>query len=294
MNDIVERLPRGARVTIIRLRSLGDCVLTTPAIHLLKSHRPDLHITVLVDDRFRAVFERNPDVDCLASGPVTADLCLNLHGGTRSALLTAASFARFRAGFAHFRLPAIYNVRIPRAQEILGEERTVHTAEHLASAVFYLGVPIREIPTARLFAEPERRRPYVVLHPFASRPDKAWPHERFVQLASILAEDLDPVFLSGPGDDPSPFRDFEVIDKAPLGRVMDTIAGASLFIGNDSGPAHLAAGFGLPVVVLFGPSNPGIWAPWKTAAQVLQDPLGMKAISVGTVLNAANRLKVKS
>jgi heptosyltransferase-3 len=46
----------------------------------------------------------------------------------------------------------MYNVRIPRAQDILGVDRHVHTAEHLASAMFYLGVPRCEIPRARLFA----------------------------------------------------------------------------------------------------------------------------------------------
>ncbi len=47
------------------------------------------------------------------------------------------------------------------------------------------------------------------------------------------------------------------------------MSGASLFVGNDSGPAHMAAAFGVPVVVLFGPSNPVTWAPWRTAAQVM-------------------------
>ena len=49
----LDRLARGSRVLLIRLRSLGDCVLTTPAIHLLKSFRPDLEIGVVVEERFR-------------------------------------------------------------------------------------------------------------------------------------------------------------------------------------------------------------------------------------------------
>src|SRR5258708_37902063 len=80
------------------------------------------------------------------------ELVLNLHGGRRSAQLTLAARARLRAGFGHFRFSAIYNVRIPRAQEILGVERRVHTAEHLASAGFYLGVPLQGIPRAYLHA----------------------------------------------------------------------------------------------------------------------------------------------
>jgi len=60
---LLERLPSGSRIAVIRLRSLGDCVLTTPALALLKTHRPDLRIGAVVEDRFRAVFEGNPQVD---------------------------------------------------------------------------------------------------------------------------------------------------------------------------------------------------------------------------------------
>lgn len=143
-------------MAILRLRSLGDCVLSTPGLEILKRSRPDLRLAVMVEDRFRAVFEGNPDVDEILPPALGAlrrwrpILCLNLHGGGRSAWMTALSEARYRAGFGHFRYQAVYNVRIPRAQEILGVERKVHTAEHLASAVFYLGAPITEIPRAKL------------------------------------------------------------------------------------------------------------------------------------------------
>jgi heptosyltransferase III len=301
MKTILERVPYGARVAIIRLRSLGDCVLTTPALTLLKSHRPDLDVSVIVEDRFRAVFEGNPDVSSIVPPSVRsvancgAGLCLNVHGGTRSALLTVASRAPVRAGFGHYRLPAAYNVRIPRAQQILGEERTVHTAEHLASAMFYLGVPGQEIPRARLFAKPARRsRPYAVLHPFASRADKAWPADRFVEVARDLQSELTPVFLAGPDDDVSPFGEFERLANAPLKDVMSLIAGASLFVGNDSGPAHIAAGFGIPVVVLFGPSDPVIWAPWKTTSRVITNPEGLAAIPASEVLGAVEQMKVRA
>jgi ADP-heptose:LPS heptosyltransferase len=149
---VLEQLPPGARVAVIRLRSLGDCVLTTPALRLLKSARPDLSVAVVVEDRFRAVFSGNPDVERTLPPSIRdlrtfrPDLCLNLHGGTRSARLTALSGAGWRAGFEHFPNRFLYNVRIPKAQEILGVHRKVHTAEHLASAMFFLGVPAGEIP----------------------------------------------------------------------------------------------------------------------------------------------------
>src|SRR3954453_16570342 len=123
METPLERLPSGARVTLIRLRSLGDCVLTTPAIQLLKAFRPDLRISVVVESRFRPIFENNPSIDSLIPAEVSQvartnpQLTLNLHGGTTSIWMTIASRARLRAGFAQFRAQAAYNVRIPRAQE---------------------------------------------------------------------------------------------------------------------------------------------------------------------------------
>src|ERR1700716_4180752 len=109
MQSALERVPNRACVAVIRLRSLGDCVLTTPALEILKTVRPDLRIAVVVEDRFAPIFEGNPDIDEILPPTVRAvtrfhpGLCLNLHGGTRSMLLTGSSAARMRAGFAHFR-----------------------------------------------------------------------------------------------------------------------------------------------------------------------------------------------
>jgi heptosyltransferase-3 len=297
MEPVLERLQPGARIAVIRLRSLGDCVLTTPALHLLKSARPDLCVAVVVEKAFAPIFEGNPDVDRILS-PGTADiarwrpeLVLNLHGGTRSAQLTLAARARLRAGFGHFRFSAIYNIRIPRAQEILGVERKVHTAEHLASAMFYLGVGVREIPRARLFTTTQVRRPVpqVIIHPMASAPEKTWPAENFRAVAEHLKAELEPIFIAGPGDNLDAFADYRCASGLPLSEIKSLLAGASLFIGNDSGPAHMAAAFGVPSVVLFGPSDREVWAPWKTAAAVLKSE-DIRAIEVSKVLQAAHRL----
>lgn len=289
--SVLERLPGGARIAVIRLRSLGDSVLTTPAIALLKAHRPDLSISVIVEPQFAGVFEDNPDVAEIRSTACRADLVLNLHGGTRSIAMTLASRARFRAGFEHHVLAAAYNVKIPRAQVILGVERKVHTAEHLASAIFYLGVPVSEIPRARLYAAPPPdRRPYVVLHPFASALGKTWPADRFVALAEALRNSLEPVFLAGPSDDVSPFSRYEVVQARPLSEVKSLSSGARLFVGNDSGPAHMAAAFGVPVLAMFGSSDPQIWSPWRTKSKVLAPAGGITAISVDDALAAVDTL----
>ncbi|MCC7340546.1 MAG: glycosyltransferase family 9 protein [Bryobacterales bacterium] len=284
MASAMDQLAPGSRVAIIRLRSMGDCVLTTPAIHLLKKHRPDLRIGVVVDDRFRDVYTGNPDVDELFAPSRSVligwrpRLVLNLHGGTRSAWMTALSLAPLRAGFAHFAMQSLYNVRIPRAQQILGEERTVHTAEHVASAMFHLGVPRTEIPRARLSADRlEQHAPYCVIHPQATAAEKIWPAERFLALAGAIRGDLglEPVFLGANDAELVPFEAFRRLSGAPLKEAMSWIQGASLFVGNDSGPAHVAAAFGRPGVVLFGGSDPVVWAPWQCPQlrQIVRTPV---------------------
>jgi len=302
MGHLLDQMPEGARIAVIRLRSLGDCVLTTPALALLKSHRPDLEVGVVVEDRLRAVFEGNPDVDAILAPAIAGllrwrpRLALNLHGGTRSMMLTAASGAAIRTGFGHHSFSWIYSARIPRAQNILGEERPVHTAEHLASAMFWLGVPAVPVPAARLFVRGGAGlRPaaafeaaQAVIHPFASAPEKTWPAEQFLAIAEYLrAGGLDPVFLAGESDDDSAFTGYRILRGASLEEVKNVLATAQLFIGNDSGPAHMAAAFGVPVVALFGPSNPATWSPWRTESRVLTAPESIGQITVEQVKAAA-------
>ena len=298
----LDRVPKGAKVLVVRLRSMGDCVLSTPALDLLKNARPDLVIGVVVEDRFAAVFEGNPSISNLL-GPKYIQvalwhpwLCIDFHGGSRSQMLTLASLARIKAGFEHHHRSAIYDVRIPRAQEILGAERTVHTAEHLATAMFYLGVPFGEVPPARLFAgRLPAERPYAVIHPTAAMPYKTWHPEGFLAVAEHLerALNLEPVFIGATTDDLTPFSRYRMVAGAPLSHLKSLLAGAALFVGNDSGPAHVACAFGIPVVVLFGRlEHQVIWAPWRAvAARTLASPEGISGIKTHDVLAAIDELK---
>ncbi|MCC7237452.1 MAG: glycosyltransferase family 9 protein [Bryobacterales bacterium] len=306
MTPVADQLPPGARVLVIRLRSLGDCVLTTPAIALLHRYRPDLEIAIMADDAFRPVFAHNPAVRALPRpelGEALAfrpHLALNLHGGTRSMQLAAASLARWRAGFGHHSgAGLLYNVPIPRAQRILGEERTVHTAEHLASAMFHLGVPLAETPRASLYTEreaPPSAAPYALFHPFASAPEKTWPAERFVKLADHVSRTLglEPAIVGSSQDDFSPFRRFACLSGAPMEDLKQRMSRASLFVGNDSGPAHIAAAYGVPVLALFGPSDEMVWRPWRTRYELLKDASGCEGIPYADAVAALGRLGGKA
>jgi ADP-heptose:LPS heptosyltransferase len=103
---------------------------------------------------------------------------------------------------------------------------------------------------------------------------------------------LEPIVIGADSDDLAPFHDFLIVQGAPLAKVKSLLAGASFFIGNDSGPAHMAAAFGLPVVVIFGDSNPAIWGPWRTASEVVTAPGGIGQVAIAHVISALERLRV--
>jgi ADP-heptose:LPS heptosyltransferase len=296
-------LPERSRILIIRLRSIGDIVLLTPALHLLKAWRPDLLVSVLVETRFRELLEGNPDVDEILSpgeGPIKAAarlsaalalrrkgfaVCINLHGGPTSRFLTRMSAAPTKVGFEHFRSPQHYQILVPDARLILNQP-TLHTAEHQACAFFYLGLPRQEIPRARIFVSAEDKawwkqrraclglapgQEYVLVHPAALYATKRWAAENFARLSAALERErsLKPVFSCGPGEGAvldaiqnvsgSPLRRLE---SSRLGQLAAALNEARLFVGNDSGPAHLAAALSRPLVVIFGSSSSAIWGPW--------------------------------
>lgn len=95
---------------------------------------------------------------------------------------------------------------------------------------------------------------YVVIHPFSGSARKNWPVDRYRELARELAAPVR--WCAGPE---------EALDGAvrieDLYELACWLSGARLYIGNDSGITHLAAAAGAPVVALFGPTNPAVWAP---------------------------------
>ena len=92
---------------------------------------------------------------------------------------------------------------------------------------------------------------------------KNWPVERFFRVADLLrSENFSIVWFSGPADSivNVPFGDRHY-SNAPLTKAAAILSRCSVYLGNDSGFSHLAAAVGCPTVVLFGPSDPSVWAP---------------------------------
>jgi ADP-heptose:LPS heptosyltransferase len=315
--SLLADLPERSRILIIRLRSIGDIVLLTPALRLLKSWRPDLFVSVLVEARFRELLEGNPDVDevlfpgegrikiasrlgaALALRRKKFAVCVNLHGGPTSRFLAKACGARTSVGFAHFRSPQQYQILVPDARLILNRP-SLHTAEHQACAFFYLGLPRQEIPRAQIFVRGEhkawwddrranlglaRGQEYAMVHPTALYATKQWAAEKFAQLAVALEQEmgLKPVLSCGPDEgavlDAVQNASSSAIcrlENKGLGQLAAAFSGARLFVGNDSGPAHIAAALARPLVVIFGSSSSAIWGPWprppsNPPAQVVQN-----------------------
>ena len=135
--------------------------------------------------------------------------------------------------------------------------------------------------------------PYAVLHPTAAAAAKTWPAANFVATAEhVKSLGMEPMVIGSAGDDLSQFGAFRIVQGAPLSQIKSLLASASLFIGNDSGPAHMAAAFAVPSVVIFGPSDPAIWGPWRAPAEVVAAAGGIERITVEQVFDALSRLVV--
>lgn len=291
---ILSQLGSEPSIVLIRLRSLGDTVLATPAFSMLRRAVPDARIHVAMDDRFAELLDDQPHIDgvlrikhragvlgksrlLMQIRALKPNLCLDMHGGSTAAWLTALSGAAWRVGFAHFRQSWAYNIRVPRAQDVLGRaaDAKVHTAEHHAAAVVHLGARYEEIPRARLAAGwVGESPPYAIIHPGAADATKTWNADGFRAVARELHKRhrLEPMFVVGPGEEElaRQFADHKVHLGLPMPALVSLIANARLFVGNDSGPAHIAAAFGVPCVVVFGSSDSSVWHPWRTAHRLVE------------------------
>ncbi|HXW18308.1 MAG TPA: glycosyltransferase family 9 protein [Candidatus Acidoferrales bacterium] len=303
--SLLPGLPPDAEILVIRLRSLGDVVLLTPALAALHTWRRDLRISVLVEQAWVPVLEGNPAVaEILIAGsfvPTAARLyrkhfpvVFNQHGGPSSALLTAASAADIRVCWRGRQFDFLYNVLAPDAAEYYGTLQ-VHTVEQRMAQFYWTGLPRAPIPRAQLFAQPDAiasvakklqergvssGQMYAVLQPGARFYTKQWPIERFVSISRWLRETygVEPIVSLGPDE-------LEIANEArgqfgesalvlaslDLRELIALIAGARLFVGNDAGPAHLAAAAGTPSVVIFGSSSSVHWRPWQAPHRVVQN-----------------------
>lgn len=302
-SSLLPALPQGAEVLICRLRSLGDMVLETPVLSALHAWRPDLRICVLVEPWCAPVLEGNPAVAEIILSRGLAEtaralrkrnfpIFFNQHGGPRSALLTAASAAPLRVCWSGYQFSFLYNVHVPDREEFFASS-AVHMVEHRLSQLYWTGLPRGPIPRTEVFPQAgamesvERKlsaegiapgEAYAVLQPAARLPGMRWPVEKFAQIAHWLRQvhSIASVVNLGRRDDELSAEVRRaisgcavVMDSLNVRELIALIAGARLFVGNDSGPAHIAAAAECPAVVIFGATNPVEWGPRQGRNRVL-------------------------
>ncbi|MGH9846906.1 MAG: glycosyltransferase family 9 protein, partial [Blastocatellia bacterium] len=212
---------------------------------------------------------------------------INLHGGPASAQLTVLSGAQYRIGAAHFRNGYAYNLRIPPVEETAGRSG-LHTVEYQFEQFRWLGLTDEEPGPTQLHVAPEMREtahaklreagvnpaaPYVVIAPTNEFYTKRWMPERYARVAEkLIARGFQIVMPGAPTEEQraqmaavqiATDHRLAQLSSLSIGELVAVVADAKLFVGNDSGPAHIAAAVKTPVVVLFGPASSVRWRPWK-------------------------------
>ena len=319
---------------IIKLRYIGDVLLATPTLRAIKSARPDVRITMMVNRGTEGVLSGNPDVDeilVLDKGPVAAnwrlivalrrrrfDTVIDLTDGDRSAFLSWISGASVRIGFNdEYRRRGICYSAVVTPQPGLR-----HRIERDLAALKPLGVPVSEAqPKLWLTKEDEagadqvldrlgirRERALIILQPGARYWFKAWPAEQFAELADRLSSEYDCQVLIGGSRDEEALaqgiheaatsRPVSIAGRTTLKQFAAIAKRAALFVGNDSGAMHRAAAVGTPMVALFGPSNPDEWGPRGGRVKVLYKGLDCRACFHPTCergeLNCMKQLSVEA
>ncbi|MGQ9630634.1 MAG: lipopolysaccharide heptosyltransferase II [bacterium] len=283
------------RILVIKLSSIGDVVLVTPALRHLRRAYPKAKISFLVEREASDIVRHNPNLDELIIFDRTEfdlrgfariarhlrdarfDLAIDFQGLARSALFVYLSGARYRVGLGrwpgYFRnIPhdrgrvrhAVVSYReVIRSMNIIPEGRD--------ELELHIG-PEERARGDRLWKESglEGDRGVAILNPGAKWETKRWPTENFISLGRRLKEEGYGVALIGSEQDlPTANRIAEELrnaanfaGRATLGETAAIISRGDVFITGDTGPMHIAMAVGTPVVALFGPTDPARTGPW--------------------------------
>jgi lipopolysaccharide heptosyltransferase II len=296
------------KILLIRLRRIGDIVMTTPAVTALRNGLPQAFISYVVEEPYSQLIEGNPNLDKAVILPrnVSAgdffkfirqirkekyDLIVDFHGGPRAFLIALLSGARLKAGYRTKYKHFIYDIKLPRDPQ----EGSEHSVEGHLNLVRALGI---EIPSTPLLCLPDARETErndiqklwrenslenakaVVIHISAGNEFRDWGIDNLAVLISQLSEIPGvKTILIGGEDDRKAAQEIREKCKAPLisfvghlnlSKLRHIISLSSLFVGPDSGPMHIAASTKTPIVAYFGPTLPATFSPWKADAHILE------------------------
>ena len=331
------------RVLVVKLRSIGDTVLSTPSLLALKRFLPTAEIDILLEDWVAPVLDGFPGVNVITVGPTFGDrmsaamelrrrrydVAFNLHGGTTATFFTRASGAKHRVGYANYQYSFLYDHLLSDARDFWKTE-AVHSAEQQLALLGYAGVPVDDRPKTRLAVTESSKRAIdqelesrifdtssvALLHPAAAFATKQWAAENFALVAEFLENKGFQIVAIAAKHEAHILDDLKARSSVPITAFNDLslpeitalAAKAKLFVGNDSGIAHIAAAVNTPSVVIFGSSNRNHWRPWTNApneivfeelpcqpcagyeCRVFGEPKCILSVRVESVLNAIGRV----
>jgi lipopolysaccharide heptosyltransferase III len=291
------------RILLIKLRYLGDVVLSTPVLPLIRKQFPEAKMTFLVNPETAGVLEDNPYLDEVWMLPrkpwwqqllfvmrvrnAKFDIVIDLTDGDRSAFLAWVSGAPVRLGYNHEQRwrGNFYSQVLPSAYG------SMHMVEYHQQAIVGLGIH-GSVGEPEVYIHSETRpqneeelgnlsvkgKSIVLIHPTARYEFKSWPLERFAAVADWLSGQGVCVALIGSQREIligqqimnlTKHKPVNLMGKTGLSELIALMKQSILLIGNDGGPMHIAAAVGCPVLGLFGPTDPGVWGPRGSKAKVI-------------------------
>jgi ADP-heptose:LPS heptosyltransferase len=299
---------RAPRVLVIRRRYLGDIVLLGSVLRNLRLHWPRAWLTVLTEAAYAGVLPLNPDVDSALTFPRGArewfaftralrrarfTHVLDFDNTEKTAIVTRLTSAKVRAAFDRELIPFRYRWLYTHSAKVTN---AFYDSHHITET--YLALPaaitvpiasreVRLVPRPKDVARAQklvsRGGNKVLLHPGSRSAFRIWPAERFAEVCDQLQDKLGAqVFLTaGPAEQAlieqirAKATSHIVALDAPrdVGTLAALLAQFDAFLCHDSGPMHIAAAVGTPVVALFGSQNATIWRPLGERHTLLQTPL---------------------
>ena len=243
------------RRLLIRPGAIGDLIVSLPALERLRADYLEVWVAepnvplIRFADAVRSI--GSTGLDLLEIEP-PAQLVERLRSFDSIVSWYGAGRPEFRDAVERLALPFRFFPALPSAAKIHAVDFYLDQARTASPAC----VPPSGRPTLDLGTEDRegRRTAFAVIHPFASSPSKRWPLVKFREVARLLKMPVR--WCAGPEE---PLKDAVRIEN--LYELGCWLAGARLYIGNDSGISHLAAAVGTPTIVIFGPTDPAVWAP---------------------------------
>ncbi len=289
-----------ARVLVVKLSSLGDILHALPVVHCLRLGL-DARIDWVTQTEYTGLVAAFPDVERAIGFPrrgsltdlgafarelrtARYDLAIDLQGLLKSAFVTRLARARHRIGPSYHREGSrlFYH-------EVAGPaNRSRHALEQAFDVVAHLSLPRCEtvFPISLSVPPMAGPRPWIALAPFSRWQSKNWPLDRFDELARRLWRARGgTLFLVGAPDDAAACEKLRglvgehavnMAGRTNLVELAGLLSAVDLLVSNDSGPMHLAAAVGTPVLALFGPTDPGLTGPWGARNRVLTAPVACR------------------